>query len=81
MKLGIRGCSESLVTNLNSKVRNIKWRIQYGGPKLKKLVDPDKTRYSEAFEVAGDESDSKFRKFKMPDPVWLTKMRKLCRFG
>ena len=81
MKLGTRGLLGSLVTNLTSKLRNPKWRIQYGRSKFTKLVDPDKTPYSRAFGLAGYESELEIQKFKMADPVSLTKMQKVGRSG
>ena len=61
LKFCTQGFLESLITNLSSKYINSKWRIQYGGWKCKKFLDWDELR---------------IRKFKIADPIWLTKMQK-----
>ena len=45
--------------NLNTKFRILKWRVQYGESKYKKLLDLDETRYSGVFEVTDYESEHK----------------------
>ena len=81
IKLGTRGLLGSLVTNQNSKFKNSKWRTQYRWRKCKKLVDPDRTRYSRVFRDWRVRILSQNSKFKMADPVWLTKMQKVSRSG
>ena len=39
INFGTYGLFRLLITNLNSKFRNSKWRIQYGGQKYKKRLD------------------------------------------
>ena len=51
MKFGTLGFLRSLIVNPNSKFRNTKWRIQYGGPKYKKLLEWDEIWYSGVFGV------------------------------
>ena len=46
-----------MITNLNSKLRNSKWRFQYADEIQK--VDPDRTRYAGVFRVADYESELK----------------------
>ena len=76
MKFGTRGFFKSLITNLSSKFRNSKWRIQYGERKCKKLLDAVDIWYSVVFGVADYESELKIHKFKIADPIYLTKMQK-----
>ena len=47
----------SLITNPESKFRNPKWQIQYGGPKFKKSLDWDDIRYLGDFRVADYKSE------------------------
>ena len=60
----------SLITNPDSKFRNSKWRIQYGGSMYKKLIDWDDILYAGVFGVTDYESELKVKKFKMADPIW-----------
>ena len=56
MKIGSSGFLRSLITNRYSKFQNSKWRIQYGGPIRKNLLDWDENYYSGIFEVSDWES-------------------------
>ena len=80
MKFCIRGVLRSLITNPNSKFRNSIWRIQYGGPKCKNLLDLDGILYSGVIEVTDYESEFKIQKFNMANPIWRTKMQKVTWF-
>ena len=81
MIFGTPRFSGSVITNLSSKFRNSKWRIQYGGQKSKKLIDGDDIRYSAVFRVADYKSKLKIQKFKMADPIWRAKMQKIIWSG
>ena len=52
MKIITMEFSKSLIVNLYLKLRNSKWRIQYGGPKCKNLLDWDENYNWGVFEVA-----------------------------
>ena len=67
MKIITRGFSKSLITNLYLKFWNSRWRIQYGGPKGKKLLDWDENYNSEVFKVADYESSLEILKSNMAD--------------
>ena len=53
MKFSNRRFFGSLITNLSLKFRNLKWRIQYGGPKSKNLLGWYEILYLSVFGVAG----------------------------
>ena len=67
MKFCIRGVLRSLITNPNAKFGNSIWRIQYGGPKCKKLLDLDEILYLGVIEVADNEFDLEIHKLNMAD--------------
>ena len=52
IKIITRGFFKSLIANLYLICRSSKWRIQYGGPKCKNLLDSDENGYSGIFGVA-----------------------------
>ena len=56
----------------------IEW-IQLGWPKCKKPLDWGKIWNSGLVEVADYESELDVHKFKMTNPLWLTKMQKATR--
>ena len=74
MKIGTRGVLRSLSMNLHWKCRNSKWRIQYGRPEWKNLLDYDKNEYSEVIGIADSESSLQISKFKMAYPIWWIEM-------
>ena len=63
---------ESLITNLKLDFENSKWRIQYGGRQMKNFNNFPDIVYSRIFGVADYESEIRFWKFKMADPIWRT---------
>ena len=78
---GTRRFLGALITNPSSKFRNSKRRIQYGGPKCKKILDWNEIWYLEVFEVADYESKRCILKFKIAVPMWLIKMQRVTRLG
>ena len=52
-------------TNVNSKFRDSKWRIQHGGSKYKNLLVFDETRNSRIFEIADYECELEIQKLKI----------------
>ena len=77
MRLGTEKFLGLQITELDSKFRNSKWRIQYGGKKYNKFVYSKKIRYSIIFEVADYESELEFQKFEMADPIWRKELQKV----
>ena len=67
MKMSTRGFSKSLIVNLYLKFRNSQWRIQYGRPKCKNLLDWHENYNSGAFELADYESSLEISKSIMTD--------------
>ena len=76
MKIGTWGFLELLITNPDSTIRNKKWRIQYGRPTCKKLLDWDENWCSGVFGVVDYESKIKIQLFKISDTIWQIKMQK-----
>ena len=59
------GFLRMLITNLNLKLKNSKWRIQYGGRKCKKRLHLNKSWYSWVIYVAYHESELKPQEFEV----------------
>ena len=64
--------------NWNSKLKNSKWRIEYGALDLKKLNSSDcyGTWYLGIFWLAEYEDELKIAKFKMAGTIWRSKIFK-----
>ena len=59
----------SLITNLKSKFRNSKWRIQYGRSEFKKRCKSYENVYLGVLGLTDYESVIRFPKFKMTNPI------------
>ena len=57
------------------------WHIQYGGRKVEKSSDVDKNLFLRVFQVFDYESNTKFSKIKMGDPILREKNGKNIQFG
>ena len=77
MKFRSRRFLRMLITNLDWKSRNSKWRFQYGH---RKWLDFGDTWYSGVFEVADYESQFRIFKYKIPDSIWQPKIFQVIRF-
>ena len=73
LKLDTRGFSRSLITNLKSRLKNYKLRIQYGDPKIQKWDQSFETGYSGIFKVADYKSQVKVEKLKIAHLRWWSK--------
>ena len=78
--LCIWGFLGTLITNLKLDFENSKWRIQYGGRQIESFINFYDTLYLVVFGDADYESEIRFSKFKMADPIWRTSNRKFHQF-
>lgn len=63
-----------------SDLMNLKWRIQYGGKYYLKSLHSPEICYSGVVGVADYESDVRFFRFNMADPIWRTNILELIDF-
>ena len=78
---GTREFLTTLITNLSWKIRNSKWRIQYGGQKYEKLLNWNDIWYSGIFGIADYESELKIRNLKWRIQYGGQKCKKLLDWG
>ena len=74
LKCSTRGFFSSLIMNQSSEFRNSKWRMQFSARTCNELLHSDDIWYSGVFVVADYESELRIQKFKIADPLWLTKL-------
>ena len=75
-----QGFLGSLIMNMKLDFQDLKWRIQYGGRLIDNFINSSDTSYSGVFGVADYESEIRFSKFKIVDPIWWMPNRKFHKF-